>query len=109
MLHKSLPNGAVNDIVRNARLLPSSSSLLFHCGECHDPPNRGGRPGASAPLKLGSSRIEPQVTPAHAVQLHWRTFIEATDEAGMSRRYGGIHFRAADLAGRLLERLVADQ
>jgi hypothetical protein len=25
----------------------------------------------------------------------------------MSRRYGGIHFRAADLAGRLLGRFVA--
>jgi len=25
----------------------------------------------------------------------------------MSRRYGGIHFRAADLAGRLLGRMVA--
>jgi hypothetical protein len=27
----------------------------------------------------------------------------------MSRRYGGIHFRAADLAGRLLGRFVAMQ
>jgi hypothetical protein len=27
----------------------------------------------------------------------------------MSRRYGGIHFKAADLAGRLLGRLVAIQ
>ncbi|HET7209921.1 MAG TPA: hypothetical protein VFI95_25335, partial [Terriglobales bacterium] len=29
--------------------------------------------------------------------------------AGMSRRYGGIHFRAADLMGRLLGRMVACQ
>jgi hypothetical protein len=27
----------------------------------------------------------------------------------MSRRYGGIHFAAADLAGRKLGRLVADR
>jgi hypothetical protein len=39
--------------------------------------------------------------------LHWETFTDAADEAGMSRRYGGIHFQAADLAGRLLGRVVA--
>jgi hypothetical protein len=27
----------------------------------------------------------------------------------MSRRYGGIHFKAADLAGRMLGRIVAAQ
>jgi hypothetical protein len=27
-------------------------------------------------------------------------WVDAANEAGMSRRYGGIHFRAADLAGR---------
>jgi hypothetical protein len=47
------------------------------------------------------------VTPVHPVTLHWETFAEAANEAGMSRRYGGIHFRAADLAGRLLGRMVA--
>lgn len=62
--------------------------------------------GASATLPAGSSRIEPGTTPAHTVDLHWRTFTEAADQAGMSRRYGGIHFRA-DLAGRLLGRIVA--
>ena len=39
--------------------------------------------------------------------LRWETFADAANEAGTSRRYGGIHFRAADLAGRLLGRLVA--
>jgi hypothetical protein len=39
--------------------------------------------------------------------LHWDTFTDAANEAEISRRYGGIHFRAADLAGRLLGRLVA--
>jgi hypothetical protein len=55
--------------------------------------------GNSATLPAGSSKIEPGVTPAHAVILHWETFADAANEAGMSRRYGGIHFRAADLAG----------
>jgi hypothetical protein len=39
--------------------------------------------------------------------LHWQTFTDAANEAGMSRRYGGIHFRHADMAGRQLGRLVA--
>lgn len=55
----------------------------------------------------GSSRFEPGVTPAQAVTLEWRTFTAAADEAGMSRRYGGIHFKAADLAGQILGRVVA--
>jgi hypothetical protein len=63
--------------------------------------------GNSVTLPAGSSKIEPGTTPAHPVTLHWETFTEAADEAGMSRRYGGTTFRAADLAGRLLGRLVA--
>ncbi|MBL8048587.1 MAG: vanadium-dependent haloperoxidase [Chthonomonas sp.] len=38
--------------------------------------------------------------PASAVTLYWDTFTAAADEAGMSRLYGGIHFRAGDLDGR---------
>jgi uncharacterized protein DUF6851/vanadium-dependent haloperoxidase-like protein len=65
--------------------------------------------GKSVTLPAGSSEIEPGITPAHAVALSWRTFSDAANEAGMSRRYGGIHFRHADLAGRLLGRVVARQ
>jgi hypothetical protein len=65
--------------------------------------------GYGTTLPAGSSKIEPGVTPAHAVFLRWGTFTDAANEAGISRRYGGIHFRAADLAGRLLGRLVASQ
>jgi hypothetical protein len=39
--------------------------------------------------------------------LRWETFADAANEAGISRRYGGVPFRAADFAGRLLGRLVA--
>jgi hypothetical protein len=63
----------------------------------------------SVTLPLGSSKIEPGITPSRPVTLKWQTFTEASDEAGMSRRYGGIHFRRADLAGRQLGRLVADK
>jgi hypothetical protein len=58
-------------------------------------------------LRAGSSKIEPGITPAHDILLRWATFQDAADEAGMSRRYGGIHFRRADLGGRFLGRTVA--
>lgn len=63
--------------------------------------------GNSVTIPPASSKIEPGVTPAEGVTLHWETFTDAANEAAMSRRYGGIHFRAADLAGRLLGRIVA--
>jgi hypothetical protein len=39
--------------------------------------------------------------------LTWPTFSDAADESGMSRRYLGVHFRDADIEGRLLGRRVA--
>jgi hypothetical protein len=65
--------------------------------------------GESVTLSRGSSKIEPGATPAQPVKLKWETFEEAAKEAGMSRRYGGIHFAQADVAGRQLGRLVADK
>jgi hypothetical protein len=64
--------------------------------------------GESVTLPAGSSKIEPGVTPKHPITLGWETFEDAANEAGMSRRYGGIHFERADLAGRKLGVLVAD-
>jgi hypothetical protein len=58
-------------------------------------------------LPAGSSKIERGITPSRPVTLRWETFSDAAAEAGMSRRYGGIHFRAADLASRQLGRKVA--
>jgi hypothetical protein len=63
----------------------------------------------TATFPAGSSKIEPGLTPAHPVVLKWDTFTDAANEAGTSRRIGGIHFRRADFAGRLLGRLVASQ
>ena len=64
--------------------------------------------GYSVTLGLGSSKIEPRVTPSKRVVLKWETFTDAANEAGMSRRYAGIHFKASDVAGRCLGRVVAD-
>ena len=55
----------------------------------------------------GASRIEPNVTPAIPVTLSWRTFSDAADQAGISRRIGGIHFEEADIRSRICGRLVA--
>jgi hypothetical protein len=65
--------------------------------------------GASVTFAPGSSVIEPGVTPAASVTLSWATFTDAANEAGISRRYGGIHFKTADLVGRLTGKLIGDQ
>jgi hypothetical protein len=65
--------------------------------------------GGSVTFAAGSSPIEPGVVPAAPVTLTWRTFSAAADEAGVSRRYGGIHFESGDLAGRALGRKVGSK
>lgn len=65
--------------------------------------------GYSVTMEPGSSRVEPGTFPARPITLSWNTFSEAADQAGISRRYCGIHFRDADLAGRKLGRQVAVQ
>jgi hypothetical protein len=62
--------------------------------------------GDSVTLSAGSSKIEPGITPAQPVTLTWATFTDAANQAGLSRRYGGIHFKAADLMGREIGRLI---
>ena len=38
--------------------------------------------------------------PTETVTLQWATYYDASDEAGISRLYGGIHPRMDDLPGR---------
>jgi hypothetical protein len=63
----------------------------------------------SVTLPAGSSKIEPGRTPASTLVLHWDKFSDASDEAGLSQRFGGTRFQRADLAGRLLGRSVASK
>jgi len=58
--------------------------------------------GAGVTVPAGRSRIEPGTTPAADVVLSWPTFGAAAEQAGRSRRYGGIHFVDGDLSGRVL-------
>lgn len=62
----------------------------------------------SAVVPAGFSVVEPGV-PATDITLSWPTFSAAADEAGISRLYGGIHFRNGDLEGRKLGRKVGAQ
>jgi PAP2 superfamily len=62
--------------------------------------------GASVTIGPGSSKYESS-TPAQTVTLTWPTFTEAATEAGMSRRWGGIHFQTGDFHGRALGKQVA--
>lgn len=63
--------------------------------------------GAFVTITQGDLGVEPGV-PAQPVTLSWATFSAAADEAGLSRRYGGIHFEDGDLEGRRMGRAVAD-
>ena len=65
--------------------------------------------GDSVVFPAGSSKIELGLTPTQPVTLLWERFIDAANQAGISRRYGGIHFKAADLTGRAIGREIADQ
>jgi hypothetical protein len=51
------------------------------------------------------SKIQPGV-PAAPVRLYWQTFTASADEAGISRRYGGIHFWSGDYHARMLGNLL---
>jgi hypothetical protein len=62
----------------------------------------------SSLIKAGSLTTESNM-PSKDVTVSWPTFTAAADEAGMSRRFGGIHFEDGDLVGRKIGRDVADQ
>jgi len=65
--------------------------------------------GTSYTKQAGTSDVEPGTVPATDITLSWATFSDAADEAGISRRYDGIHFEQGDLMGRTLGRVIAAQ
>jgi len=56
--------------------------------------------GGSVTFPARSSRIEPGLVPSSDLTLTWATFSDAAAQAGLSRRYGGIHFEQGDLDAR---------
>jgi len=65
--------------------------------------------GNSVTIPAGSSRVEPGTVPATDITLYWATFTDAADEAGISRRFGGIHFIDGDLVSRKIGRMIGKQ
>jgi hypothetical protein len=63
--------------------------------------------GGSTLIRAGSSRIEPGAVPSNDITLSWATFSDAANQAGLSRRYGGIHFEQGDLDARATGRIAA--
>jgi hypothetical protein len=60
---------------------------------------------AKTTFKARTSQIDPG-TPATDVVLSWNTLIDTSDDAGWSRRWGGIHFQTGDQHGRGLGKMV---
>jgi hypothetical protein len=65
--------------------------------------------GHSVTIPVGQSFVEPGLVPASDITLRWRTFSDAADEAGISRRYGGIHFIDGDIQARKMGRKIGKQ
>ena len=60
---------------------------------------------AKVTIPAGSSKFEKGL-PTKPVVLTWKTLDAMADQAGMSRRYGGIHFESGDQQGRALGALT---
>ena len=65
--------------------------------------------GGSYSFERGSSKFEYGLTPRIQLTLSWATFTAAADQAGMSRRYCGIHFKDGDLFGQETGRKVGQR
>ena len=57
-------------------------------------------PGGLGEFRIEADSLEFEAGPDGEVVLQWATFADASDEAGISRLYGGIHVPADDLRGR---------
>ena len=75
----------------------------------HEDFNRDGIPDVLGQhvIPIGGNAFEN--SPVEIVVLHWETFQAAADEAGLSRRYGGIHFLDGDLQGRQMGKKIGAQ
>jgi hypothetical protein len=66
--------------------------------------------GACYEVEKGSSKIEPGCNvPCVDIKLEWTTFSDAAEEAGLSRLYGGIHFKRGNELGQKLGLFIGTQ
>jgi len=59
-------------------------------------------PGGLGEWTIEADSFEFETGPETDIVLQWATYQDASDQAGLSRLYGGIHVRSDDLAGRLM-------
>ena len=59
-------------------------------------------PGGLGEWTIESGSLEFESGPDDDIVLQWATYADASDQAGISRLYGGIHVAADDLEGRLI-------
>jgi len=64
-------------------------------------------PGGLFTHDIAFSAFLHEEGPSADMELQWATYGDAADEAGESRRYGGIHVEADDIAGRLMGAEIA--
>jgi hypothetical protein len=62
----------------------------------------------SVTIAAGSSKIEPNLVPSTDITLSFKSFTDAANQAGLSRRFGGIHFQQGDEQGRTLGHQIGD-
>ena len=65
----------------------------------------GGLGGFLAPA---NSFLRFELGPSTDIQLQWATYYDASDQAGQSRIWGGIHILADDFNGRIMGSIIGD-
>jgi hypothetical protein len=59
-------------------------------------------PGGLGSWTIPKDSFEFEAGPETDIVLQWASYADASDQAGLSRLYGGIHVSADDLAGRMM-------
>jgi hypothetical protein len=62
----------------------------------------------SVTIPAGSSKIEPKLVPSADTTISFKSFTDAANQAGLSRRFGGIHFQQSDNQGRTLGQQIGN-
>ena len=65
-------------------------------------------PGGLGEWVIEANSLEFEAGPDQPVVLQWATYRDASDQAGISRLYGGIHVRSDDFAGRTMGAAVGE-
>lgn len=59
-------------------------------------------PGGIGGYTIPAGSLKFEKGPTTDIDLQWATYFDASDQAGISRLFGGIHIQADDLAGRVI-------